>query len=57
MLVLLIVLASMTGLALASPRYGVDSRPGSCDRNRRIDRRIDRSTHGRVLSPTPHRFH
>jgi len=53
MLVLLIVLASMTGMALASPRFGVDSRPGFCDRNRRIDRRLDRQ----VLSPTPNRFH
>jgi len=57
MLVLLIVLASMAGLALASPRFGVESRHGFCDRNRRIDRRIERSALGRVLSPTAHRFH
>ena len=60
MLVLLIVLASMTTVALASPRFGVDSRPGFCDRNRRTDRRFDPRDpriSGRVSSPTPHRFH
>jgi len=53
MLVLLILLATMASVALASPRYSVDSRPGFCDRNRRIGRALN----GRVSSPTPNRFH
>jgi hypothetical protein len=53
MLVLLIVLASMAVLAIAGSRYGVDSRPGFCDRNRRIPRGFN----SRVLSPAPHQFH